>query len=43
MMEIVKISCVYSYCCTLDDNHCTGTTEIVQAIKSVEENIEDCK
>ncbi len=29
--------------CTLDDSHRTGTTEIVQAIKSVEENIEDSK
>ncbi len=27
----------------LVDNHRTGTTEIVQAIKSVEENIEDNK
>ncbi len=32
-----------SYCCTLDDSHCTQTTEIVQAIKCVEENIEDRK
>ncbi len=29
--------------CTLQDSHRTGTTEIVQAIKSVEENIEDSK
>ncbi len=28
---------------TLDDSHRTGTTEIVQAIKSVEENTEDSK
>ncbi len=28
---------------TLKDSHCTGTTKIVQAIKSVEENIEDSK
>ncbi len=27
---------------TLDDSHCTGTTEIVQAIKNVE-NIADSK
>ncbi len=29
--------------CTLDDSHYTWTTEVVQAIKSVEENIEDNK
>ncbi len=28
---------------TLDDSHRTGTTEIVQAIKIVEDNIEDNK
>ncbi len=28
---------------TLDDSHRTGTTEIVQAFKNVEENIEDSK
>ncbi len=28
---------------TLDDTHRTGTTEIAQVIKSVEENIEDSK
>ncbi len=28
---------------TLDNNHRTGTSEIVQAIKSVGDNIEDCK
>ncbi len=28
---------------TLDDSHRTGTTEIVQAIKSGEENIDDNK
>ncbi len=28
---------------TLHDSHRTGTTEIVQAIKSIEENIEDNK
>ncbi len=27
--------------CTIDDSRRTGTTEIVQAIKSVKENIED--
>ncbi len=26
---------------TLDNSHRTGTTEIVQTIKSIEENIED--
>ncbi len=31
------------YLYTLDDSHRTGTTKIVQAIKSVEENIEDSK
>ncbi len=31
------------YICTLDDNHRRGTTEIVQAIKSVEENVGDNK
>ncbi len=29
--------------CTLDGSHRPGTTEIVQAIKSVEEKIEDSK
>ncbi len=29
--------------CTLDDSHRTGTTKVVQAIKSVKENIEDNK
>ncbi len=27
---------------TLDDSHCTATSEVVQAIKSVKETIEDC-
>ncbi len=27
---------------TLDDSHRTVTSEVVQAIKSVKENIEDC-
>ncbi len=36
----VKINILLS---TLDDNHRTGTYDIVQAIKSVEENMEDCK
>ncbi len=29
-------------CDTLDDSHCTVTSEVVQAIKSVKENIENC-
>ncbi len=28
--------------CTLDDSHRPATSEVVQAIKSVKENIEDC-
>ncbi len=28
---------------TFDDSHCTGTTEIVQPIKSVKDNIDDNK
>ncbi len=31
-----------SVICTLDDSHRTATSEVVQAIKSVKETIEDC-
>ncbi len=39
----LKILLASRYMYTLDDSHHTGTTEIVQAIKSIEENIEDSK
>ncbi len=37
------IDAIFILMSTLDDSYCTRTTEIVQAIKSVEENINDSK
>ncbi len=42
--KAMSISSVEDICwITLDDSHRTGATEIVQAIKSVEENTDDSK